>query len=418
MVKGNKFKTVEFLKKQALKLQPKPPAIVITALQQQPAPHGHSGHPVQVKSYPPGINPLHASSQAKAGSKRKRPKGALAEVVNASVPVAAQQTAHIDKNQQQVMEQKSAPPPKSASNAPGPKKRRSSKPALPTILAAPAPQGKAVNSNWAALKGLVASKTGSRRQANANPAADRPPALKAPKQIGSRAGLTPVIALDCEMVGVGPDGIRSALARVCMVNNDGGVLLDQYVRPAEKVTDYRTFVSGIEPAHLKEGAVSLAEAQQKVAQILTGRVLVGHAVHHDLQALLLSHPRKMTRDTATYPPLMMSIGKRHKSKPRALRHLAETELGLRIQAGEHSPIDDARSALYLYHKHRKDWERHLQNGTLKDLEAPRLQKKIVMQQIKEAAAAGLDADLIKDPSTGRKQQSLAKLAEHDDMVDL
>lgn len=68
-----------------------------------------------------------------------------------------------------------------------------------------------------------------------------------------------------------------------MVNNDGGVLLDQYVRPAEKVTDYRTFVSGIEPAHLKEGAVSLAEAQQKVAQILTGRVLVGHAVHHDLQ---------------------------------------------------------------------------------------------------------------------------------------
>ena len=72
-----------------------------------------------------------------------------------------------------------------------------------------------------------------------------------------------------------------------------------------------------------------------------------------VQALLLSHPRKMTRDTATYPPLMMSIGKRRKSKPRALRHLAETELGLGIQAGEHSPVDDARSALYLYHKHRK-----------------------------------------------------------------
>ena len=68
-----------------------------------------------------------------------------------------------------------------------------------------------------------------------------------------------------------------------MVNNDGGVLLDQYVRPAEKVTDYRTFVSGIEPAHLKEGAVSLAEAQMQVAQILTNRILVGHAVHHDLQ---------------------------------------------------------------------------------------------------------------------------------------
>ncbi len=74
---------------------------------------------------------------------------------------------------------------------------------------------------------------------------------------------------------------------------------------------------------------------------------------HALQALLLSHPRKMTRDTATYPPLMMSVGKGQKAKSRSLRHLAETELGLSIQAGEHSPIDDARSTLYLYHKHRK-----------------------------------------------------------------
>lgn len=74
---------------------------------------------------------------------------------------------------------------------------------------------------------------------------------------------------------------------------------------------------------------------------------------HALQALLLSHPRKMTRDTATYPPLMMSVGKGQKAKSRSLRHLAETELGLSIQAGEHSPVDDARSTLYLYHKHRK-----------------------------------------------------------------
>ena len=74
-----------------------------------------------------------------------------------------------------------------------------------------------------------------------------------------------------------------ALPRVCMVNNDGGVLIDQYVQPQEKVTDYRTFVSGIEPKHLKQGAVSLSDAQKMVANILTGRILVGHAVHHDLQ---------------------------------------------------------------------------------------------------------------------------------------
>lgn len=77
--------------------------------------------------------------------------------------------------------------------------------------------------------------------------------------------------------------VEIALLRVCMVNNDGGVLIDQYVQPQEKVTDYRTFVSGIEPKHLKQGAVSLSDAQKMVANILTGRILVGHAVHHDLQ---------------------------------------------------------------------------------------------------------------------------------------
>jgi hypothetical protein len=40
-----------------------------------------------------------------------------------------------------------------------------------------------------------------------------------------------------------------------------------------------------------------------------------------------------------------------KRKPRALRHLAEQELGLIIQQGQHSSVDDARAALYLYQKH-------------------------------------------------------------------
>ena len=37
-------------------------------------------------------------------------------------------------------------------------------------------------------------------------------------------------------VGVGDDGKRSALARVTLVDFDGRVTFDQYVRPAEKVT--------------------------------------------------------------------------------------------------------------------------------------------------------------------------------------
>lgn len=68
--------------------------------------------------------------------------------------------------------------------------------------------------------------------------------------------------------------------------------------------------------------------------------------------------------------------------------------------------------------HLQDWERHLQQGTLKDLIAPRLQTRSVIQQVEAAAAAGIDADLIKSPAHGRKRQSLAQLAQHDDMADL
>lgn len=72
-----------------------------------------------------------------------------------------------------------------------------------------------------------------------------------------------------------------------------------------------------------------------------------------LQALLLSHPRKHIRDTARYPPLMRATAPGRRPKPRALRHLAAQHLGLTIQAGEHSPVDDARAALYLYLRFQK-----------------------------------------------------------------
>ena len=71
------------------------------------------------------------------------------------------------------------------------------------------------------------------------------------------------------------------------------------------------------------------------------------------QALLLGHPAKAVRDTARFPPLMLPRRPGGKARPRALRALAAEQLGLTIQEGEHSPVDDARAALYLYHKHRK-----------------------------------------------------------------
>jgi len=65
--------------------------------------------------------------------------------------------------------------------------------------------------------------------------------------------VTKVIGMDCEMVGVGDDGKESILARVSMVNQYGCCIYDKFVKPTERVTDYRTKVSGVRRADLLNG---------------------------------------------------------------------------------------------------------------------------------------------------------------------
>lgn len=176
---------------------------------------------------------------------------------------------------------------------------------LPATVVPPAPKASASGAivaapNWAALKAVLAT-TKKKPRANRLPATDTTPGAGT----NSGRGVTPssrtnpvtaVLALDCEMVGVGPDGERSSLARcergsyllrstpllgkcikasgrketacvpplpralrshpqqsdgnasnhprVCIVNAEGGILLDVHVQQKERVTDYRTKFSG------------------------------------------------------------------------------------------------------------------------------------------------------------------------------
>ena len=162
------------------------------------------------------------------------------------------------------------------------------------------------------------------------------------------------VAMDCEMVGTGSPPTRSQLARVSIVSYDGHALYDAYVRPVLPVTDYRTHVSGIRPRHLRPSgsAVSLYDAQVQVAKLLKGRILVGHALKNDLHALLLTHPGYDIRDTARWAPFQKLI----KSKTPGLKRLAREVLGLDIQSGEHDSVEDARIAMELYKRVRKEWE--------------------------------------------------------------
>lgn len=88
------------------------------------------------------------------------------------------------------------------------------------------------------------------------------------------------------MVGLGHLGSESALARVSLVNYHGHILLDTFVAPRERVTDYRTWISGVREGDLI-GAPPFQEIQAKVAALLEDRVVVGHAIENDLKVCSL-----------------------------------------------------------------------------------------------------------------------------------
>lgn len=159
------------------------------------------------------------------------------------------------------------------------------------------------------------------------------------------------VAIDCEMVGVGPGGYESALARVSLVDFHGNQVYDSYVRPKEAVTDWRTAVSGISKKEMRF-AREFGEVQKEISDILKDRILVGHDVKHDLSALMLSHPAKDTRDTSKHA----AFKKLGNGRKPALRVLAQELLNVEIQSGAHSSIEDARVTMLLFRKHKSAFD--------------------------------------------------------------
>lgn len=162
------------------------------------------------------------------------------------------------------------------------------------------------------------------------------------------------IAIDCEMVGIGPaPHLTSQLARVSLVNIHGEQTYDSYVLPKLPVTDYRTHVSGITPALLAQGR-PFEEVYEDVSTLLKGRILVGHAAKRDLAVLSLSHPRPMIRDTSHYKPWKDQYSNGGIPSLRLLtRSILKWES---FQEGKHSSVEDARAAMMLYKSEKDGFE--------------------------------------------------------------
>jgi RNA exonuclease 4 len=218
--------------------------------------------------------------------------------------------------------------------------------------------------NWKKLQAILKGTSATTPAVAPAPliAAGAQPAGSAPAGLVADAVVTDKLGLDCEMVGVGAGGERSVLARVVVVNWNGCTVYDALVKPREHVTDYRTWITGLGSRELKRGR-DFFEVQAEVAELIRGRMLIGHALHNDFSALMLSHPKAMVRDTSQYVPLRSQAARRTgKTAPRALRKLAAEELGMEIQGGAHDPAEDAVASLLLYRRHAAKWEKALRGG--------------------------------------------------------
>jgi RNA exonuclease 4 len=170
------------------------------------------------------------------------------------------------------------------------------------------------------------------------------------------------VALDCEMVGFGENGKYSALARVIIVNWQGDVLMDEYIKQEHAVTDYRTFVSGITKEILDNAVMDLAACQKQVSELLKGKILVGHGLKNDLKVLGISHTWHMIRDTAKYEPYMKVRFQDGVLWPRGLKDLCKEKLNRDVQVygRPHCPKEDALSAMDLYRLVWRQWEQSME----------------------------------------------------------
>ncbi|XP_052195701.1 small RNA degrading nuclease 1-like [Diospyros lotus] len=153
---------------------------------------------------------------------------------------------------------------------------------------------------------------------------------------------TAMVAIDCEMV-LCEDGTE-ALVRVCVVDRNLQVKVNELVNPNKAVADYRSEITGLTAKDLDGVTCSLSDVQKSVKKLLShGTILVGHGLNNDLLALKIDHARVI--DTA----FIFKHGDGTNFRRPSLNNLCKAVLGyeVRSKGAPHNCLDDACAAMKL-----------------------------------------------------------------------
>ncbi|GMG03640.1 unnamed protein product [Aspergillus oryzae] len=157
-----------------------------------------------------------------------------------------------------------------------------------------------------------------------------------------------VVAIDCEMVLVGPG--QNEVVQVCAVDVlSGEIVVDKGVVPTKPVTDWCTPWSGMTPQRLedmkREGKTvnGWEEARAEVLKFVDGdTILVGHALRNDVRALKMQHAKVLDTATVTKHAVTNEMVGSGCKRTWKLKTLCQDFLGINIQQSRngHDCVED------------------------------------------------------------------------------
>ncbi|KAH7125234.1 hypothetical protein B0J11DRAFT_527777 [Dendryphion nanum] len=159
-----------------------------------------------------------------------------------------------------------------------------------------------------------------------------------------------VIAIDCEMVGVGHNGSTSEIAHIAAIDVlTREIIIDSLVQPTRSVTDWRTQYSGITKNAMMTAVAQNCvlkgwrEARAELWKHMDAKtILVGHALQHDLQYLRMQHSRIV--DSAILATDAVGPEVRRQWGLKTLcQQLRDKEIQTMKRKG-HDPVEDAFAA--------------------------------------------------------------------------